>query len=123
MITSDQIKEALQYRGISIPDFEIDAILCLLLTITDCLDSNYEDECVKKTILTWSAVLISSSVAGRCVASQTAPSGASQSFGYGSKPWVSLYNQLKGIDSFGCSSSIVEAPDGVSEAFFGVVTG
>jgi hypothetical protein len=123
MLTTTQIKQALSARGVTLPDFEIDSILCLINSMNECIESNYTDECVKSSILLWSAILIGSSVGGRYVTSQSAPSGASQSFSYGSKPWVSLYNQLKAIDTAGCSNSIVEAPSGVTSTFFGVVSG
>lgn len=122
-LTTDQINQALSSRGINIPEFEVTALLCLVNSITECLDSKYTDECTKDAILLYSAVLMGSSVGGRYITSQSAPSGASQSFGYGSKPWVNLYNQLKKLDKHNCSGAIVESPDGAPGAFFGVVRG
>ncbi|UCS82842.1 virion structural protein [Yersinia phage vB_YenS_P400] len=122
-LTTDKITQALSARGISIPAFEVDSLLCLVNSITDCLDTNYTDECTKDAILLYSAILIGSSVGGRYITSQSAPSGASQSFGYGSKPWVNLYNQLGKLDPHNCSGAIVESPNGVPGAFFAVVTG
>lgn len=123
MLTTTQIKQALTARGISIPDFEIDSILCLTGSMNECLEANYTDECVKNSIMLWSAILIGSSIGVRYVKSQGAPSGASQSFDYGSKPWLSLYNQLNSLDKAGCSSSIVEPPTSAGSAFFAVITG
>lgn len=123
MITSDQIRQSLGSRGITIPDFEIESILCLVGSIVDCLDYNYDDDCTKKSILLWSAILIGSSVSARYLSSESAPSGAGRSFGYGSKPWLSLYNQLNRLDYRGCSISIVSAPVGSPSAIFFVSTG
>lgn len=123
MLSQMEIKQALAARGLTIPDFEIDAIYCLVSSISGCLDVNYEDECVKTSISLWASVLIASSVMGRYIRSQGAPSGASQSFEYGSKPWLSLYNQLNKLDTAGCTADIVEPPSGTGSAYFGVVTG
>ena len=123
MMTQAEIKQVLASRGLNIPDFEVDAIYCLVMSIQGCLDANYEQECVRNAISMWSAILVASSVAGRYVRSQGAPSGASQSFEYGSKPWVALYNQMKSLDTAGCTAGIVEPPTGAGGGFFAVVTG
>jgi hypothetical protein len=123
MLTTAEIKQALSARGISLPDFEIESILCLINSMIECLEANYTDECIKNSIMLWSAILIGSSVGARYVTSENAPGPVGRSFGYGAKPWASLYGQLRAIDTAGCSHGIVEPPEGIGSAFISVITG
>lgn len=122
-ITTSDIAAALAIRGLSLPTSEIDGILCLLDNVMECITTNYPDECTQNAIITWAAILMASSSNGRLLSSHTAPSGASESFKYGSAPWVSLYNQLRALDTANCTGSIVTEPDGVNGIMFGVVRG
>ncbi|MBO6227489.1 MAG: hypothetical protein J6N68_07480 [Shewanella sp.] len=122
-ITTSDIAAALAIRGLSLPTSEIDGILCLLDKVMECITTNYPDECTQNAIITWAAILMASSSNGRFLSSHTAPSGASESFKYGSTPWVSLYNQLRALDTANCTGSIVTEPEGISGIMFGVVRG
>lgn len=122
-ITTSDIAAALAVRGLSLPTSEIDGILCLLDKVMECITMNYPDECTQNAIITWSAILMASASNGKFLSSHTAPSGASESFKYGTAPWVTLYNQLRALDTAGCTSGLVVAPDGVTGVMFGVVKG
>lgn len=122
--TNEELIAAMAARGVTITNMDATGILCLLESITECLELNYPgDTCKQDAILLWASILIAANTAGRYVTSQHAPSGASQSFGYGSKPWYALYNQMKLLDSAGCTGDLVEDPNGAAKPWFGVVSG
>lgn len=122
--TPEELVQAMAARGVTITTADASGILCLVTAISDCLELNYPgDDCRKDAIMLWASILIAANTAGRYVTSQHAPSGASQSFGYGSKPWYALYNQMKLLDSAGCTGDLVEDPNGDAKPWFRVVSG
>lgn len=122
--TTEELIAALLGRGITMSVIEATGVLCLLDSITECLELNYPgDECRKSAILLYAALLLSTSTSGRYVTSQSAPSGASQSFAYGTKPWSTLYNQMRLLDPAGCTGDLVADPNESGKPFFKVVTG
>lgn len=122
--TASELVAAMASRGVTITTADATGILCLVANIAECLELNYpEDTCRQDAILLWASILIASNTAGRYITSHHAPSGASQSFGYGSKPWMSLYNQMRLLDTAGCTGDLVEEPDGSAKPWFRVVTG
>lgn len=122
--TPEELVQAMAARGVAITTADASGILCLVAAISDCLELNYPgDDCRKDAIMLWASILIAANTAGRYVTSQHAPSGASQSFGYGSKPWYALYNQMRLLDSAGCTGDLVEDPNGDAKPWFRVVRG
>jgi len=122
--TTEELIAALSGRGITMSVIEATGVLCLLGSITECLELNYPgDECRQSAILLYAALLLSTSTSGRYVTSQSAPSGASQSFAYGTKPWSALYNQMRLLDSAGCTGDLVADHNETAKPFFKVVTG
>lgn len=122
--TPEELVQAMAARGVTITTADASGILCLVAAISDCLELNYPgDDCRKDAIMLWASILIAANTAGRYVTSQHAPSGASQSFGYGSKPWYALYNQMRLLDSAGCTGDLVEDPNGDAKPWFRVVRG
>ncbi|ANH50874.1 hypothetical protein WJD75_22570 [Salmonella enterica subsp. enterica serovar Corvallis] len=122
--TPEELVSQMASRGMTITTTDASGILCLVASISECLELNYpNDECRQNAIMLWASILISANTAGRYVTSQSAPSGASQSFAYGSKPWVALYNQMKLLDTAGCTGDLVEDPDGSGKPWFAVVRG
>lgn len=122
--TPEELVAAMAARGVTITTGDATGILCLVAGIQECLEINYpDDECRQDAIMLWAAILIGANTAGRYVTSQHAPSGASQSFAYGSKPWYGLYNQMKLLDTAGCTGDIVEDPTDSSKPWFAVVSG
>ncbi len=122
--TNDELIAAMAARGVTITAMDATGILCLLDSITECLEESYPgDTCRQDAILLWAAILLGANSAGRWVTSQHAPSGASQSFGYGSKPWLALYNQMGKLDTAGCTVDLVEDPNGGAKPWLRVVNG
>lgn len=122
--TNDELIAAMAARGVTITAMDATGIICLLDSIIECLATSYpDDECRQTAILQWAAILLAANTGGRWVTSQHAPSGASQSFAYGSKPWLSLYNQMRLLDKAGCTGDLVEDPNGGAKPFFAVVNG
>ena len=122
--TPEELVAAMAARGITITTADASGILCLVAGIVDCLELNYPgDICRQDAIMLWASILIAANTAGRYVTSQHAQSGASQSFAYGSKPWLALYNQMKLLDSADCTGDLVEDPEGVAKPWFRVVSG
>ncbi len=122
--TTEELIAALSGRGVTMSVIEATGVLCLLDSITDCLEVNYPgDECRQSAILLYAALLLSTSTSGRYVTSQSAPSGASQSFAYGTKPWSTLYNQMRLLDPAGCTGDLVADPNETAKPFVKVVTG
>ncbi len=122
--TTDELIAALSARGVTISSAEASGVLCLLDGVAGCLALNYpDDECRQSAILLYASLLIATSTSGRYLSSHSAPSGASESFAYGSKPWSALYSQLTLLDSAGCTSGIVSDPNEGAKPYFRVVTG
>lgn len=122
--TPEELVAAMAARGITITTTDASGILCLVADIQACLDQNYPgDTCRQDAILLWASILIAANTAGRYVTSQHAPSGASQSFAYGSKPWYALYNQMLKLDTAGCTGDLVEDPSDSSKPWLAVVSG
>lgn len=122
--TAEELVAAMSGRGVSITLMDATGIICLLNSIIECLELNYPgDECRQTAILSWAAILLGANTSGRYVTSQRAPSGASQSFAYGSKPWYSLYSQMLKLDTAGCTGDLVQDPSDSSKPWFAVVRG
>lgn len=122
--TTEELIAGLAARGVTMSTIEAVSVLCLLDSIIECLEMNYPgDECRQTAILFYAALLLSTSTSGRYLTSHSAPSGASESFAYGSKPWSSLYNQMRLLDKAGCTGDLVADPNEGAKPFFKVVTG
>lgn len=121
MITKDQLTEFLAQYGVVLPDFMLDAIICQLDTVSACVDGNY-DACTATLIYAYAGAIIAGSAGTRRIASQHAPSGASQSFNYGTMDFTQLRRTLKSLDSSGCTTDLV-GPDPVQGNYFRVIGG
>lgn len=122
IIQTADIKALLNQMGLSLPD----AILSILIGKADgldeCMDGAGYDEATQKLIKLYAVVLMASSTGARRVKSQSAPSGASQSYEYGVVSLTDMSNLLRGLDPNGCTSGL---PIQVTPAigFFDVVGG
>lgn len=104
MPTLEQLKTYLAGLGISIPDFMLEAWLAAVEGMADCLAEHYPPS-IANLIALYTLGLYGIAAGDRYVSSQTAPSGASQSFKFATladrwKMQMSLLNQF---DPFGCS--------------------
>jgi len=118
MITQEQAREYLDSVGLTLPGFLLTALVEHVNSISSCLSENYPPG---------TALLIQSYLLGilglaqgdKYVSSQTAPSGASQSFRYlGMKErWSSQLRLLRSLDKFGCTDGLI--PDNPFASSYG----
>ncbi|HHG0425730.1 TPA: hypothetical protein ACPTCW_002363 [Yersinia enterocolitica] len=123
MLTTQQATEYLNSVGISLPSFILDALVEQASSIQECLDANY----TPGTALLIQVYLIGLMALGqgdKYISSQSAPSGASQSFRYQSfaDRWKGSLNLLRGLDKKGCATALIP-PDPTNQAFAGVWIG
>ncbi|MEQ9830556.1 DUF7370 family protein [Pectobacterium versatile] len=120
MLTAEQAKEYLATVGISLPSFVLDALVEQANSIQECLDANY----TPATALLIQVYLVGLMALGqgdKYISSQTAPSGASQSFRYQSfsDRWKGALNLLRGLDKNGCATALIP-PDPTQTAHGGL---
>lgn len=120
-ITAAQVKQQLSALGYAIPDFMIDAYLCKLEGISQCMEAAGYDECDLMLIQMYAVTLMAVTAFNQRVKSQSAPSGASRSFDYGGDI-KTMRNSLAALDTAGCTGSL-PIYIGVSVGFFDVVGG
>lgn len=120
-ITAAQVKQQLSALGYTIPDFMIDAYLCKLESISQCLEAAGYDECDLMLIQVYAVTLMAVTAFSQRIKSQSAPSGASRSFDYGGDI-KTMRNSLAALDTAGCTASL-PIDVGVSVGFFDVVGG
>lgn len=124
MITTEEATAYLREMGITIPSFLLTIIVEEAGGIQDCLDANEVPAGRQAAIYTYLIGLMSVSSGARRVKSQTAPSGASQSFEYADLG--DLYDQLLAslsvVDKYGCATPLIPAKPG-GQAGFMVVKG
>lgn len=120
-ITAAQVKQQLSALGYTIPDFMIDAYLCKLESISQCLEVAGYDECDLILIQVYAVTLMAVTAFSQRIKSQSAPSGASRSFDY-SGDIKTMRNSLAALDTAGCTGSL-PIDVGVSVGFFDVVGG
>ncbi|CUY56681.1 DUF7370 family protein [Serratia marcescens] len=120
-ITAAQVKQQLSALGYSIPDFMIDAYLCKLDGIRQCLEASGYDDCDLMLIQVYAVTLMAITAFSQRIKSQSAPSGASRSFDY-SGDIKTMRNTLAALDTAGCTASL-PIDVGTSVGFFDAVGG
>lgn len=123
MITTAQAKEYLSSVGITLPDFILDALIEQVNSIQECLDANYPPA-TALLIQMYLLGLMGLGQGDRYISSQSAPSGASRSFRYGSfaDRWAGSLSLLRGLDKHGCATALIP-PDPTNQAFAGIWIG
>lgn len=121
-VTVEQAQEYLASQGINLPPFVLEALVENANSINECLEENYSPA----TALLIQLYLLSLMGLGqgdRYISSQTAPSGASQSFRYLTMPerWSGALSLMRGLDTAGCAISITPI-DPNAKAFGGIWT-
>lgn len=119
MITLGQAREYLEALGITLPDFVVEALLEVIAAVTPCLAEHYPPA-VQRLIRLYLLSLLSFVQADQYVSSQTAPSGASQSFrhrGFADR-WRGTVAALQALDTAGCTTELV--PDDPTAAHAGL---
>lgn len=117
MPTLDQLKEFLISMGVPLPpDFVLQALLDAIAPIQACLIGAGHSASNILLINLYLLSLMVLSTADRYISSQTAPSGASQSYKY--QDLINRYRSLKAmldlLDTSGCTDDLVPAEPGPS---------
>lgn len=110
MPTLDELRTYLASIGLTPPDFMLEAWLAAVTDMQACLDEHYPTS-MAKLIALYALGLYGVATGDRYISSQTAPSGASQSFRYNTladrwKMQLSLLNQF---DKYGCAGPFLPA--------------
>lgn len=116
MITADQAREYFSSIGINLPDFMVELLLDQLDEVSPCIDANYS-QATATLIYLYLIGLMASAQGDKYISSQTAPSGASQSFRYRSMAdaYKGQLSLLRNLDKYGCANSLIPAdPTAVS---------
>lgn len=120
MLTLEQAQEYLTSQGVNLPEFLLEALVEQANSIQECLDEHYP-AATALLIQLYLLGLMALGQGDKYVSSQTAPSGASQSFRYQSfkDRWNGFYSLLSGLDKFGCATGLI--PPNPNDAAFGGV--
>ena len=110
MPTIDELRTYMATLGITPPDFMLEAWLEAIADMQACLAEHYPPS-VAKLIALYALGLYGVAAGDRYVTSQSAPSGASQSYKYATladrwKMQTSLLNQF---DKYGCAAPFLPA--------------
>lgn len=116
MPSLDQVQEFLRGIGINLPDFLVQAMLDEAATIQACLTGAGYSASTQLMIYLYLISLMAIVASDRYISSQTAPSGASQSFRYNSfiEKYRGMKSALSALDTSGCTTSLVPAEPGAS---------
>jgi hypothetical protein len=116
MPTLIQVQEYLASIGITLPDFIVQAMLDDAAAIQPCLDGAGYSASTQLLIYLYLLALGGIVSGDRYISSQTAPSGASQSFRYNSMvdKYRSTLSALRALDKSGCTDSLIPAEPGAS---------
>ena len=117
MPTIDQIKQYYIASGIPVPpDFIIQAWLDTVAVIQPCLDGAGYPASTQMLIYLYALGMTAFVSGDKYISSQSAPSGASQSFRYKSftDGYRSLKAMLNALDTSGCTASVIPPEPGAS---------
>jgi hypothetical protein len=115
-ITLDQAREYLASVGIVMPDFMLQLFVDRANTIAPCLDEHYDSATATLILMYLIGMFGVVGGGGRYVMSQTAPSGASQSYRYGALAdnYRSARSLLTLFDPFGCATGLIPPQPGAN---------
>lgn len=124
-ITQDQAREYLASVGIALPDFMLTLLLAQVNGIDACLIGAGYDTSTAQLIKLYAIGLLGVVQGDRYVTSQRAPSGAAQSFRYGTltERYSAGLSLLRRLDTAGCAGDLIPADPSGPRVFFGVSTG
>ena len=115
MLTLEQAQAYLVSVGIVMPDAVVQLFVNRANTIQPCLDEHYDAD-TATLILLYLMGLIGTVAGDRYVTSQSAPSGASQSYRYGTltERYKAALNLLQLLDPYGCTDGLIPALPGAN---------
>lgn len=121
-ITIEEAREMLAQLGLALPNFILLSILGIVNKIIPCMVGGGYDADTQRLVLSYAIALLAISQGARRVKSQTAPSGASQSFEYGT-----LVEQGRGIraalsmlDPNNCAGAVIPVDQAAPIALYSV---
>lgn len=119
-LTLAQAKEYLASLGITLPDAVLQLLVNSANSANECLDESYSND-TAALIRLYLIGLLGIANGDRFISSQTAPSGASQSFRYRdfADRWRATLGLLRALDTKGCTDGVVP-PDPTQKAFAGL---
>lgn len=121
-VTVEQAQQYLASQGINLPPFVLEALVENANSINECLEANYSPA-TALLIQLYLLSLMGLAQGDRYISSQTAPSGASQSYRYGTLKdrWSGQLSLLRALDPKGCAIGIIPA-DPTTVAYGGIWT-
>lgn len=121
MPTIDELRTYLATLGITPPDFLLEAWLEAITDMYVCLNEHYTPS-MAKLIALYALGLYGVASGDRYVTSQSAPSGASQSYKYASLSdrWRMQMSLLRQFDKYGCAGPFLPA-DPTSNGIMAIV--
>lgn len=124
-LTVDQAREYLASVGITLPDFMLTILVAQANSIDPCLIGAGYPDGTALLIKLYLLGLFGIAQGDRYVTSQTAPSGASQSYRYGTLTdrYKSTLSLLTGLDTSNCAGALVPADPTALNAGLWVSTG
>lgn len=117
-MTESEAQAYLAQLGITIPSAMLTALIAQVDGLDSCL-ADYPAE-TQTLIKSYLLGLLSISAGGRRVSSQGAPSGASQSYSYGTitEQMRQLKASLRILDTKNCTKGLIPAEPGANAAMF-----
>ena len=114
MIPLEQAQEYLVSVGIVAPDFIVQLWVDRVNTIEPCLNEHYDPATALLIQMYLIGLMGVLGNGGKYITSQTAPSGASQSYKYGALQdnYRSALSLLNSFDPYGCAGPLVPAEPG-----------
>lgn len=124
-LTVEQAAEYLRSVGIVLPSFMLELLVQRVNTMDPCLEGAGYDDATALLIKLYLIGLLGVVQGDRYVTSQTAPSGASQSFRYGTltERYKASLSLLNGLDTSGCSGPLIPADPTAAHAGLWVAKG
>lgn len=115
MPTLDELRIYLSTLGLTPPDFMLQAWLDAVIDMQACLNEHYPAS-MAKLIALYALGLYAVATGDKYVSSQTAPSGASQSFRYNNLTdrWRMQMTLLNQFDKYGCAGPFLPADPNAS---------
>jgi len=122
MLTAEEVMEYLAQLGLSLPASLVECLVAQVNSVEACLVGAGLEPCAIRLALLQGAALLAIGTGARRVTSHTAPSGASQSFGYGTlaEQVAMLRNSIKALGAWGCLGPILPATGGNAALYVGL---
>lgn len=124
-LTLEHAREYLASVGIELPDFMLQLLVDRVNAIDPCLIAAGYDDATALLIKLYAIGLLGVVQGDRYVTSQRAPSGAAQSYRYGTlqERYDAGLSLLNSLDTAGCASGLVPPDPSGGSLFFGVSVG